>query len=93
MRLGSGGVKGKVDEQECWGEENLTQSAPRPGPRDARGGVKNGGGGVRREEKAGARECAAAKVLRNFDLSAGQAVVKAAASRRTPKQARGKKYF
>jgi hypothetical protein len=36
---------------------------------------------VRREEKAGAGECAAAKVLRNFDLTAGQAVVKAAALR------------
>jgi len=57
-----------------------------------RGGVY-AGGEVRREEKAGAGDCAAAKVLRDFGLSAGQAVVKAAVSRRTPKQARGKKYF
>jgi len=49
--------------------------------------------GVRKEEKAGAGECTATKVLRNFDLSAGQAVVKAAGSRRTPNRARGKKYF
>ena len=48
---------------------------------------------TRGEEKKSIGECVAAKVLRNFGLSAVQGVVKAAASRRTSKQGRGGKDF
>lgn len=66
------------------GEGATAERTPTGSPRCPwRGGV-DAGGGARREEKKSAGECTLGKVLRDFGLSAGHSVVKAAASRRTP---------